>query len=202
MSIRIKILILCMAMALSAAALGLYSLRTADALGALAIRMYDQSFMSVNFVRSAQVKFAALRGDFATAALTGTAARADFAGLRDDLDIAIERASSAATRAASAKLRSTIEAISATAGSDTAAKLTALAPSFDETVELFAQDGFDQRSVAEAMLAASVTSTWGAIAGAGLVAIWPPRCSARQSCRKPGAPPRLPPRSPAAVSIM
>ena len=171
MSIRIKILILCMAMALSTVALGLYSLRTADALGALAIRMYDQSFMSVNFVRAAQVKFAALRGDFATAAVTGAAARADFAVLFDDLDIAIERASSATTRAAATKLRSTIEAISASAGSDTGAKLTALAPSFDETTELFAQDGFDQRSAAEAMLAATLTSTWAAIAGSGLVAL-------------------------------
>ena len=68
MSIRLKIFVACLLLTGVTVALGLFGLDRQRRLGDLAVRMYDQAVMSVSFVRSAEAKFAQLRGLFAVAA--------------------------------------------------------------------------------------------------------------------------------------
>jgi methyl-accepting chemotaxis protein len=67
MPISLKILLGCLLMAAVTMALGFFGLRAEARLGDLAIRMYDEAFMSVSYVRGAQTKFEVLRDTFAAA---------------------------------------------------------------------------------------------------------------------------------------
>src|SRR5215470_5645213 len=67
MPIRLKIFVACLLLTGVTVALGLFGLDRQRRLGDLAVRMYDEAVMSVNFIRSAETKFAQLRGLFAVA---------------------------------------------------------------------------------------------------------------------------------------
>ena len=83
----------------------------------------------------------------------------------DDLDVAIERATSDKVRASASRLQERIRAIEAQIADplQAAAALTAVRPEFGEVVEQFGQDGFESRSRAETLLGLSERSTWIAI---------------------------------------
>jgi methyl-accepting chemotaxis protein len=199
MPIRLKVLIACLLMTAVTFALGVYGLQYEHRLGDLALRMYDESFMSVSFVRSAETRSTELRLTYKAAArdiaepptaaaapqrpdarpdgqdvprqpVTGAfdldAARKAFADTLDDLDVAIERAANPATRADAKALRAAFAGMAA-GSADIAAtlrQLNAATEAFENVVEMFAEDGFAQRSKAKALVAASTRSTWTAIA--------------------------------------
>lgn len=205
MPIRMKVLLACMLMTGVTLAMGVLALRMEARLGDLAIRMYDEAFMSVSFIRSAETKFATLRGEYvaagqvvgplpvepserqkliASARGNGGAVQAAnvkpafkvaagaFSDILDDLDVAIERASSDATRSAAKDLRAMIAGIAEQAGdvTGTSARLDSTRPAFEQVVESFAQDGFEHRSRAEVLLIESSRSTWTAIGTSAFVA--------------------------------
>src|SRR3954468_5220397 len=95
MSIRLKILLGCLAMLALTVGRGVYERQQAQALGRLAIGVYEQSLMSISYARSAQAGFLRLAGARAGAATIPSGKLKD---VLDDLDVAIERASSASAR--------------------------------------------------------------------------------------------------------
>jgi methyl-accepting chemotaxis protein len=239
MSIRLKIFVACLLLTGVTIALGLFGLDRQRRLGDLAVRMYDQAVMSVNFIRSGETKFAQLRSLFAVAAerqqagklalatqpaeqiserqqliagvrqaaeqserqrliaiarassgaasAAGVAApmpakaapvidqkavKTAVASVLEDLDVANERAMTDQGRAAAAALRQKIQTFAAPA--DLPAMIPLLdqtASAFDDTVEQFAADGLNYRSLAEELAASNTRSTQIAIAASILVAL-------------------------------
>jgi methyl-accepting chemotaxis protein len=207
MSIRLKILLSCLLLVTCTVLLGWHSIRGERALGALALKMYDEAFMAVNFVRSADSKFARLQGEigqYATLettrrsltepvserqallneargtpppkALDRLAVQTAIMAAAEDLDIAIERATSPAAAEAARGVRLRLMAL-VPPGADVieAAQLSegvaAIASLFDSTAEIFAQDGFVYRSSAEAAVRAAQRSAELAIFTSAFTAI-------------------------------
>jgi methyl-accepting chemotaxis protein len=207
MPIRLKILLACLVLTGMTVCLGLFALSQERKLGSVALRTYDEAFMSVNFIRSAETRFERLRGLYgAGAPAAGTAqavpepserqrliaqlrgeqpaaapqrrgvdaeaVKTAVANLLDDLDVAIERATSDPARAAASTLRKIIEGFPAVAEGEGAARLEQAAPVFEQVVDLYAQDGFAYRTRAEDLVDGTERTTWIAIAGAMVAALF------------------------------
>ncbi|HEX2940072.1 MAG TPA: EAL domain-containing protein [Rhodopila sp.] len=139
MSIRTKILAGCAVLTLLMALLGAYSHRTERRLGALSVDVYDNAFMGVSYLRSAQVGFVGLRK---TDAIT----RADISSVLDDLAVARDRAMSPEGRAAAASLAQAVAALTAPgAGPVSPQTVEGIRTQFEGAVEVFADDGFRYR---------------------------------------------------------
>ncbi len=136
MSIRIKILAGCAALTLLAGMLGAYAQRAERDLGSLALRIYDDAFMGVSYLRSAQVEFAEL----VQATAHGVPDPKVASEVLDDLAVARERAMSPAGRDAADALGRSVA--SAVTRPDSAPAVQA---EFERAVETFAGDGFRYR---------------------------------------------------------
>ncbi len=168
MSIRSKILAGCMALTLLTALLGGYAQKAERELGALAFRIYDEAFMGVSYLRSAQVGFAAL----AASGHQGTLAPDAAAGVLDDLSVARDRAMSPEGRAAAESLDSSVAAVMEHRdGRLDNAALANVQAQFEQAVEIFAGDGFRYRRSVGALVAAEVRQTSIVIGAAVLIAL-------------------------------
>ena len=67
MSIRLKILFACLLMTAVTVTLGVFALAAGRQLGQLAVQVYDEAFMSVSLVRSAETRFTALQSLYTAA---------------------------------------------------------------------------------------------------------------------------------------
>ncbi|QQP93982.1 methyl-accepting chemotaxis protein (plasmid) [Skermanella sp. TT6] len=76
MSIRLKILFACLLMTAVTVTLGVFALAAGRQLGQLAVQVYDEAFMSVSLVRSAETRFTALQGLYLAAGAAEQAAGA------------------------------------------------------------------------------------------------------------------------------
>jgi len=74
--IRFRILLACLSLASVTIALGLFVLQAQRELGHLALRIYDDAVMSISYARSAETRFAELRGKLAIAQQAREAAAA------------------------------------------------------------------------------------------------------------------------------
>ena len=164
MSIRAKILMGCLALTTLTAALGAYSQIAQRQLAGLATTIYDDAFMGVSYLRSAQVHFGDLShqaGPHQTGlGQTGEAGldQPAVAAILDDLSVASERAMSAAGKQEVDALRSRIAAASA-------GDLASIQGEFEGVVEAFADDGFRYRHSVGKIVAAQARRTWIAIIG-------------------------------------
>jgi len=174
MSIRAKILMGCLALTTLTAALGAYSQIAQRQLAGLATTIYDDAFMGVSYLRSAQVHFGELSrqtglgqtglgqtglgqtglGQTGEAGLDQPAV----AAILDDLSVASERAMSAAGKQEVDALRSRIAAAST-------GDLASIQGEFEGVVEAFADDGFRYRHSVGKIVAAQARRTWIAIIG-------------------------------------
>ena len=141
MSIRSKILFGCMALTILTGALGLYAQAAERELAALALRIYDEAFMGMSYLRSAQVEFATL----VNARHDGTRATATVEDVLSDLDVARKRAMSANGRAAAETLVGEIKLLHWQSGRLADADIAAVQGQFERAVETFAGDGFRYR---------------------------------------------------------
>ena len=156
MSIRFKILSGCAALTLLACLLGAYAQKAERDLGSLALRIYDDAFMGVSYLRSAQIELAAL----AASVHRGPVQPDAVAGVLDDLSVARDRAMSAEGRAAADQLGTAVKsALSQPDTATTERALTAVQAQFEQAVEIFAGDGFRYRRNVGAMVAAQVRQT-------------------------------------------
>jgi hypothetical protein len=130
LSIRARILAGCLALSMLTVALGVYAHLTQLQIAQLATSIYDDAFMGLSFLRSAQVEFAGL-----VHSSNHTAPEpASIAAVLDDLRVVSERAMSAVGRSEVDALRVRIAAAAPDA-------LAPLQGEFDNVVERFAGDG-------------------------------------------------------------
>jgi hypothetical protein len=156
-AIRSRVLISCLALTLLTVILGAYSQIAQRQLADLAIRIYDDAFMSVSYLRAAQLGFTDL-------AHQAPDDGSSISAVTEDLDVAGARAMSDAGRQSVARLR---EHVSAATPTDFAA----IQNEFESVVEIFADDGFRYRRDITRMVADEVRRTWAVIAGSLLAAL-------------------------------
>lgn len=152
LSIRFRILAACLTLTILTAGLGIFTLTGQERLGTLALRMYDQAFMSVDFFRSAQSDFVALRAAYHPS--KGDKSAVQLATrILENLDIALERATSAEAKKLATELRGRMLALTLAPGApaDITTQLEAASNMFELGAEQFAQDGFAFRLQAEAV---------------------------------------------------
>ena len=150
LSIRLRILAACLTLTIITGALGLFTLGGERRLGQLTLRMYDQAFMSVDFFRSANANFSALRA----ASIVGEPSshlRTLIAKVVNDLDVAIDHATSPEARRIAADLQDRTKRLTADFldRSSFLRTLDGIEPLFETGGEQFAQDGFAFRLEAE-----------------------------------------------------
>ncbi len=168
MSIRSKILSGFLALTTLTGLLGGFAQVAERELGALALRIYDDAFMAVSYLRSAQVEFAGLAASMPVAPPKADAVQA----VLGDLDVARERAMSQAGRAQVEALRAHVAAVLAPAKEASAAvEIAAVQTEFERVVETFADDGFRYRVRVGEMVAAQVRRTSVAVGGSLLAAL-------------------------------
>ena len=156
MSIRSKILAGCAALTLLACLLGAYAQKAERELGALAFRIYDDAFMGVSYLRSAQVEFAAL----AASARNGPVSPDAVGAVLSDLGVARDRAMSPEGRDAAMRLAVAVKVAFAQPNARPGAQaLTAVQTQFEQAVETFAGDGFHYRRGVGLMVAAQARQT-------------------------------------------
>ncbi|MBV9749432.1 MAG: HAMP domain-containing protein, partial [Acetobacteraceae bacterium] len=169
MSIRSKILAGFLALTTLTGLLGAFAQVAERQLGALALRIYDDAFMAVSYLRSAQIEFAGLAARLPAARPGADAVQP----VLDDLDVARERAMSQAGRVQVEALQEHVAAALEPAGGTppNAAAITAVQAEFERAVETFADDGFRYRSRVDEMIAAQVRRTSLAVGGSLLFAL-------------------------------
>ena len=150
MTIRLKILLGCLALTLLTGLLGVLADRAEHRLAQLTLQVYDEAFMGMSYLRSAQVGFA----DLSAAAREGKIETNTVNTLLEDLDVASERAMSPRGRKAVSALRDHVVEAWHRDQRDPAsmAPLSAKAE-FERVVEIFAGDGFGiRRDTAKALI--------------------------------------------------
>jgi diguanylate cyclase (GGDEF)-like protein len=147
MSIRSNILAGCLSLTLLAGVMGLVAEFQGRRLGAVALNIYDNAFMSVSYLREAQLDFARL-----AAARDAPASRdATAQEVLDDLDVVRDRAISPAGRRDAVALRAQVAALLPHLSEDPRAVEVA-AQAFDRLVERFADDGYRYRRAVGALV--------------------------------------------------
>jgi diguanylate cyclase (GGDEF)-like protein len=166
MSIRARILTGCLALTVLMGVLGGLFQRADRQLGSVALDIYDNAFMAMNYLRSAQVGFAALA---AGTGPPGSAARLtpDVLG---DLDVALDRATSPLGRAQVASLRAQVAAVLPRPADHPAAAASVQAR-FERVVETFADDGFKYRKRVAEHVQGQLRATALALGGSLLAAL-------------------------------
>ena len=177
MSIRAKILLGCLSLTFVTIIVGLLA-RTAEVeLGITAAQIYDQAFMSMSYLRSAQNTLLGVSRDLAVPGRLPAERVSDLqqriAGAVDDLDVANERAMSPAGHATSDRLRTRVTALGPMIGARPDEELLAyihgVESDFDTAVEVYAGDGYRDRHAVDLLVQRTARRTWAAM-GASLLA--------------------------------
>ena len=165
MSIRNKILFGCLALTLLTALLGASARIAEQRLGQLALGIYDNAFMSVSYLRAAQVEFAT------SVRQPDQAVQADTKqDLLDDLDLVVDRAMSRRGHDLAARLRREIETSLSRSTLDRATA-SAIGARFEDVVEVFADDGFRARRRVGELVAAELRQTEALLSGSVVLAL-------------------------------
>ncbi len=165
MSIRSKILCGCLALTFLTALVGVGAQLAEQRLRNLALGIYDDAFMAVSYLRSAQIEFASLATSDGR-----TAPPVSSQDLLDDLDIVVERAMSPNGRVAASRLRRDVAASLPRLATDRALSGT-LRERFDTLVEIYAGDGFRYRRSVGLLVEAQMRRTGALMAGSIVIAL-------------------------------
>ena len=142
-------------------------------MGRLAIGIYDHAFMGMLYVDQAQeefLRFVASHGHDA-AGLSGTAARTDLQKVLDRLNVAMERAATARTRAAGVEVRDLLAALPDAPAAEVGGHIATADRAMTRLVKKFAGDGLDQRDDAGELTASSFHLLLMEVAGAVCLAL-------------------------------
>ena len=196
MPIRLKLLIGFLVVTTMAGFLGAFGVYSVAAMGELAIETYDRPLMAINHARAAETDFNRIKARISplaskarSAPLASSVVTAPnsaeleelFESFRDNLDIAIERALSAESRAAGEAVleraggwQEMSLAILSGRGSDAVvhkAATDAIETGLGEMVETMAAEGFDFRFTAQALVERQAWIMFGAVLVTVILAI-------------------------------
>ncbi|WP_458094572.1 putative bifunctional diguanylate cyclase/phosphodiesterase [Roseomonas sp. WA12] len=182
MTIRLKLLLGCLALAAVTVLLGTFNRGAQRELGRIAVSLYDETFLAMSYLRSAQNGLTRAEVAFQASgsiAAAEAAARGTLLGtlpeIADDLNVALERALSPGGREAATRLAAGLAALQAPGGlpstPEVAASLHDLGTGFDRLVEIYAADGFRQRRSVAQLIETTERHGWMAIAVSLAVAL-------------------------------
>jgi diguanylate cyclase (GGDEF)-like protein len=168
MTIRLKIFLGCLSLTLLTFVLGLYAQDAERKLGNVALDIYDNAFMAVSYLRSAEVEFGHLTEDARQPGWSATDSDAAGHEILTDLDVARDRAMSATGRREVASLQTRIAALLPHLRDDRAGA-DAVRSDFDRLVEIFAGDAYRYRKGVGQMVSSQIRDST-AVISASLVA--------------------------------
>ena len=180
MLVRTRILLGCLALTLVTVLLGLYSRESDRQLGGLGLRIYDEAFMAVNYMRSAQYGFADLSARYRQRLAKSEAADVDALAqelqtILDDLDVARDRAMSPQGKAAAETLSNQLiqfkPLLAINDGARVESEIDRIEHGFLVLTERYAADGFRFRRQVEALVEENARNTWIAIAASVVIAL-------------------------------
>ncbi len=173
MSIRARIFLACLSLTFITVVVGLLARSSEVELGTTAAQIYDQAFMSMSYLRSAQNTLLGVSRDLALPGAVAADLQTRVASAVEDLDVASERAMSPGGHAVAAHLRPRIVALGAMIGitpeSDLLAYIRGIETEFDTAVEVYAGDGYRDRRAVDLLVQRTARGTWIAM-GASLLA--------------------------------
>ncbi|UIJ70525.1 bifunctional diguanylate cyclase/phosphodiesterase [Aurantimonas sp. HBX-1] len=185
MPIKLKLLLGCLCLTLLTLGLGAYALKSQRDVGTLAERIYDEALVSMSYLRSAQnrlLKQEAAYRAFAMGesvpdgtALSPLVQAQPLAAILQDLQVASERAISAAGKKQTSDIHRRLIALATapatTLPSQVLAELRAIDAELDVAVEIFAGDGFRFRREVRDRIERSLDNAGFAMAGAIAIAL-------------------------------
>jgi signal transduction histidine kinase/DNA-binding response OmpR family regulator len=170
MTSRVKILAGCFALALLTGLLGLYTQDAERHLGKLAIDIYDNAFMAVSYLRSAEVGFARLSSQSREPGWSPAGAKPAELDMLGDLDVVRDRAMSTLGRAQAIELKAHIETLLPHLQADPQGA-EAVRTEFEELVETFADDAYQYRKSVLRMVTREIRDSSAAIWASVLLAV-------------------------------
>ena len=162
MTIRQKIFLGCLSLTLLTFVLGLYAQDAERKLGNVALDIYDNAFMAVSYLRSAEVEFGHLTEDARQPGWSATDSNAAGHEILTDLDVARDRAMSDTGRREVAGLQTRIAALLPHLREDRAGA-DAVRVAFDRLVEIFAGDAYRYRKGVGRMVSSQIRDSSAAI---------------------------------------
>jgi HAMP domain-containing protein len=174
MTIRAKILSGCLALTLLTGLLGLYAQDAERGLGRLALGIYDNAFMAVSYLRSAEVAYCGLTDAARQPGWSAESAAGVAQDMLSDLDVVRDRAMSPAGRAEAIALKARLEKLLPHLQTDRAGA-EAVRQDFERLVEKFADDGYHYRKRVSGMVASQIRDSsaviWFSVALALLITL-------------------------------
>ena len=175
MSIRTKILIACLSLTAVTIAFGVVTRSAQSKMGSLAVRLYDEAFMSMSYLRSAQNTMLTVSRSVAIGEVDARDLSEHFADAVGDLEIARQRALSPDGERAAAWLHDRLADVAsqfeATHRLPDRNVLEELERRFDTAVEINAGDGFRSRRKTTTLINHLELQTWTAMAASIAVAL-------------------------------
>ena len=164
MSIRLKILVACLCLTAITIASGVLARASQSELGGLAFRLYDDAFMSMSYLRSAQNTLLSISHDLAAPVIEGQSALDEkMDSAVSDLQVAHDRALSPEGAKAATWLQQQVAIVQQQVRSGHPAQhsvLSNIEEHFDSAVEINAGDGFRFRREAVGLIAHVKQQTW------------------------------------------
>ena len=175
MSIRKKILFGCLSLTAVTLLFGLLARNTQAQLGDIAVRLYDEAFMSMSYLRSAQNTLTTVTRDIADGSASSGELADRLGNALDDLRVAEERSLSIKGRQAAGRLQTQLTEIieRMRSGGDLPGRqhLADIERYFDTAVEINAGDGFRSRRATGELVDHTKAQTWVAMAASLVIAL-------------------------------
>ena len=164
MSIAKKILLGCLSLTSVTIVFGLLAWSAQAELGTIAFRIYDEAFMSMSYLRSAQNTVVVLSRDLALGRADPAKFAEQIASATGDLQVAHDRAMSKQGVKTAGRLQQDVAAlghdIERTHALPPPQQIEAIEDSFDEAVEVYAGDGYRARRAVTALVRQTMLHTW------------------------------------------
>ena len=153
MTIKSVLLIACLSMALLTGALGLFDRWTEQRIGQLASTIFDQTFLAMSYLRSAQNGFLHATAGCTEGLTACVVMEHQLADILDNLQVAEDRAASPQGRAVAAALAADLRSLADHPTAEAAAAVKRIGAAFDVAVEILAGDGYHTRQAVAGIIA-------------------------------------------------
>ena len=174
MSIRTKIFFGCISLTLVTVVVGLLLQNAQTALGNTALGIYDNGFIPMSYMRSAQAIVLGVSRDLAVGDKSDAVFIEQLQSVLDALEVAGERAMSPRGEAAARALTASVSSLQAgfqAGDAPSRAQFMAVEQQFDAAVQIYAADGFRLRRSVEAIVQATAVRTYLAMAASVVTAL-------------------------------
>ncbi len=167
MSIAKKILLGCLSLTMVTIVFGVLARGAQTELGAIAFKIYDEAFMSMSYLRSAQNTLVGLSRDLALGHTDPGKFAKRIASAAGDLKVAHDRAMSAQGVQASSELQQEVAGLglqlARTHRLPPPQQLATIEAAFDEAVEVYAGDGYRARRAVAMLVRQTTVRIWAAM---------------------------------------